>query len=309
MRPASATKSGGVARTALLWMAAMTVAFAFTMARADQAPDPIVAQEGTVTLRASEVRQMLAMAGPELRQQMQRDPALLVQRVRERLMQLVLLDRARDEKWDQRPDVAYRAELAKEAAIAESYLAAQAPLPPDYPSEKEIAAAYEANKAKLVVPRQYRLAQILVAVPPGASAATESAAQKRAAELHKEIVNGHKDFAALARQASDDKSRDNGGDLGWVREDGLVPALRQALSGLSQGDVTAPVRTPDGWHLVKLLGVKPPAQATLAEAHDTLVRAMRQERRLQMQRRYLLEMLQKDPIRIDQVELWKQAAQ
>lgn len=279
-------------------------------ARADDAPDPVVAQRGAVTLTASQVRQMLAAADPETRQQLQRDPRLLLERVRERLVQLVLLDRARAEKWDERPDVAYRAELAKEGAVVESYLAAQVPLPAGFPSEQEIATAYDANKSKLMLPRRYHLAQILIATPQNASTKVDTDAQKRAADLRKQIVEGHKDFAAIAKQSSDDKtSAANGGDLGWAREDILLPALRQPLAGLAQGAVSEPVRTPDGWHIVKVIGIKPAGVATLQEAHDTLVRALRQERTVQMQRQYVAGMLQQDPIRIDQVELWKQTAQ
>jgi parvulin-like peptidyl-prolyl isomerase len=291
---------------------ALALALPCATARADDAPpaDPVVAQRGTVTLTASQVRALLAGADPETRQQMQRDPRLLLQRVRDRLVQLVLLDRAKADKWDERPDVIYRAEQAKQSAIAESYLAGQTPLPADFPTDQQIAAAYEANKAKLMLPRQYHLAQILVAVPQDAPAADEAQAQKRAADLRRQIVDGHKDFGQVAKQSSDDKtSAPNGGDLGWVRDDLLVPPLRQTLAPLTNGAVSDLVRTPDGWHVVKVLGIRPPAMATLAEAHDTLVRAMRQEREVQMQRKYVADLLQQEPIRIDQVELWKQTAQ
>ena len=177
--------AGGMARPALRWLAAAVAAMLMcAVARADDAPDPVVAQRGTVTVTASQVRQMLAMADPETRAQMQRDPQLLLQRVRDRLLQLVLLEKAHREQWDARPDVIYRAEQAKDSAIAESYLAAQVPLAPDYPSDKEIAAAYEANKAKLMLPRQYHLAQILIAVPQDAPATADAAAPEQPAPLH-----------------------------------------------------------------------------------------------------------------------------
>lgn len=297
------------ARRALALAAAAWLAWMPAQA-ADAPPDPVVAQRGTVTLTASQVRQMIAAADPETRQQMQRDPQVLLQRVRDRLIQLVLLDRAQAEKWDQQPDIAYRAELAREGAIVESYVAAQAPVPADFPSDQEIAAAYDANKSRLMLSKQYHLAQILVAVPPDAAEAATAQAQKHAADLRKQIVDGHKDFAQVAGQASDDKvTAGKGGDLGWVREDVMVPALRQALGGLAAGAVTEPVHTPDGWHVLKVLAIRPATVATPAEAHDTLVRALRQERSVQLQRRYVAELLQQDPVHIDQVQLWQQTAQ
>lgn len=280
-------------------------------ARADDAPpDPVVAQRGTVTLTASQVHEMLQMTDPETRAQLQHDPNLLMQRVRDRLLQLVLLDKASSDKWDQRPEIAYRAKLAAQSTIAESYLVAQVPSDPNFPTDKEIAAAYEANKSKLMLPRQYHLAQLLVAVPQGGTGDADAHAQKHAAELRKQIVDDHKDFNSVARQTSDDKTvGTNGGDLGWVREDSLVPPIRAALAALTPGGVSEPVRTPDGWHLLKLIAVKPAGQATLAEARDTLIRAMRQERLVQGQRRYVADLLQREPMQINQVELWKQTAQ
>ena len=298
------------ARLAASTRAAAVLLLIAGAAHAADTPDPVVAQRGAVTLTAKDVQQILAAADPEARAQMQRDPRLLMQRVRDRMLQLVLVDQAHTEKLDQRPDVAYRAEVARDGAIAESYVASKVSLPPDYPSQKEVEAAYAANKSKLMLARQYHLAQIVVAVPPNSPDATVAEAKKHAADLRRQVVDGHKDFAALARQSSDDKnSAEKGGDLGWMQENILLPDLRHALTGLATNAVTEPVRTPDGWHVLKVLGVKAPAVATLAEAHDTLVRAMRQERTLQLQRQFVMDMMRQEPIRIDQVELWKQTAQ
>ncbi len=298
----------GAARAGLL---AAALLLPLAAARADDAPaDPVIAQHGAVTMTASQVRQIIADMDPETRQQMQRDPRVLLQRVRDRMVQLVLLDRAKAEKWDEKPDVAYRAEVARDNAIVESFLTAQAPLPPDYPSDKDVAAAYEVNKAKLLVPKQYHLAQIVIGEPEGTGSTGKADAQKRAAQIRKQVTEGHKDFATVATESSDDKqSAQNGGDIGWLRDDSLLPALRQALTGLGPNGVTEPVHTADGWHIIKVLGIKPAGVATLAEAHDALARALRQERSVQLQRRYVGDLLQQDPIHIDQVELWKLTAQ
>ncbi len=278
--------------------------------RAADVSDPVVAQRGAITITASQVRLLLQMADPEVRAQLEHDPALLAQRVRDRLIQLVLLDKARAEKFDENADVAFRAELAREGAIVESYVAAQTPPDPGFPTEQQVAAAYEANKARMVVPKQYHLAQILISVPQGASPAADAEAKKRAAELRHEIVDQHADFAALAKKYSGDKgSAPDGGDLKWLREDALIPAIRQVLTTMPQGTVSEPVRTPDGWHLLKLIGTKPATTPTLAEAHDTIVRLLRRDRTMQSQRHYLAELVQSEPIKLDQVELWKQTVQ
>jgi len=276
------------------------------VARAADADDPVVAQRGAVALKASDVRQILAMADPDIRNQMERDPAVLAQKLRDRLLQLSILDEAKAKQWDQRPDVAWRAELAREAAIEESYVAAQVAVDPAFPSEEQIQAAYEANKSKLIAPKQYHVAQIFVAAPQTDSVQADADALRRANDLRQQVVKSHADFAALAKARSNDTaSAANGGDLGWVREDGMIAPIRGALAGLPDGGISEPVRSPQGWHLVKLLGTRPAAPVSVAEAHETLVRALRQEHMVQAQRAYLTNQLQQTPIQLNEIELSK----
>lgn len=71
--------------------------------------------------------------------------------------------------------------------------------------------------------------------------------------LHERIQGGD-DFAALARAHSEDPvSAANGGDLGWVRPKQLVPAFEQAMNALEPGQLSQPVQTPFGLHLIQVL--------------------------------------------------------
>src|SRR5678816_854890 len=67
------------------------------------------------------------------------------------------------------------------------------------------------------------------------------------------------DFGKLAREMSEDPgSKDKGGDLGWVSKGDMVPQFEEALFALKKGEITAePVRTPFGFHAVKVLDLKP----------------------------------------------------
>jgi hypothetical protein len=276
------------------------------LARADDAGDAVVARRGEVSLTVADVRQLIDTAEPELRQQMQNDPAVLGQKVRDRLLQLVLLHEAQAHQWDQRPEVRFRAEVARQNAIVESFVASQVPDDPAFPSEDQVRAAYDANRSKLVVPRQYHLAQIFIAAPLSGGVQGDADGLRRISDLRQQIVKAHADFAALARKSSDDKpSAANGGELGWLREEAVIPAIRSAIAGLSEGSVSEPVRSAEGWHLIKLLGTRPTAPATLAEAHDTLVRALRQERVAGEARAYIGGLLKADPMQINEIELGK----
>ncbi len=81
---------------------------------------------------------------------------------------------------------------------------------------------------------------------------SENDAKRKLLGLRERIVNGV-DFAELARLNSDDGSASRGGDLGWVYPGDTVPEFERAFAELKIGEVSEPVRTPFGWHLIQVL--------------------------------------------------------
>ena len=296
------TLAGAMAVGLLLGCAHLGIA----PARADDAADPVVARRGSIVVTASQVRQILAAADPEVRQKLEHDPAALSQKVRERLLQLVLLADAEAHHWQDKPDVAFRAELARENAIVDSYVAGQVPSDPAFPSEEQVQGVFDANKGKLMVPRQYHLAQIFIAAPQSSGVQGDADALRRINDVKAQIVKNHADFAALAKKSSEDtKTAANGGDLGWLREDAVIPVIRNGIANLPDGAISDPIRSPEGWHLIKVIGTKPVTPATYAEAREVLVRALRQERAQQIQHNFISSLLQNDPIQVNEIEIGK----
>lgn len=81
---------------------------------------------------------------------------------------------------------------------------------------------------------------------------SESEAQRKLANLRERVVNGV-DFAELARINSDDGSASRGGDLGWLYSGDTVPEFEKAVAELRPGEVSQPVKSPFGWHLIQVL--------------------------------------------------------
>ena len=79
-------------------------------------------------------------------------------------------------------------------------------------------------------------------------------ARRKLLDLRQRIVLGHESFAKLARQYSEDPSAANGGDIGWVYPGDTVPEFERAMDALKPGEVSEPVKTPFGWHLIEVLG-------------------------------------------------------
>ena len=97
----------------------------------------------------------------------------------------------------------------------------------------------------LGAPAQVRARHILVK--------TEAEANSIEDQLHKGV-----DFAALAKQYSTDPgSKDKGGELGWFGPGQMVPAFQKAAFALKPGQISPPVQTPFGWHVIQVEEVKP----------------------------------------------------
>ena len=81
---------------------------------------------------------------------------------------------------------------------------------------------------------------------------SETEARRRLVAL-KERLDNKADFSELARSHSEDTSSVKGGDLGWISPGDLVPPFEQAMNALKPGEVSNPVRTPFGWHLIQVI--------------------------------------------------------
>jgi len=81
---------------------------------------------------------------------------------------------------------------------------------------------------------------------------SESDARNRLLQLKERVDNGVK-FDELARLHSEDASASKGGDLGWINPGDTVPDFEKAMNALQPGEVSAPIQSPFGWHLIQVL--------------------------------------------------------
>jgi peptidyl-prolyl cis-trans isomerase SurA len=82
---------------------------------------------------------------------------------------------------------------------------------------------------------------------------SQADAENRLLQLRQKLEHGA-DFAKLARLYSDDPGAANGGDLGWLSPGNTVPPFEQAMNALKPGEISKPVHTSFGWHLIQVLG-------------------------------------------------------
>ncbi|KAA0597301.1 peptidyl-prolyl cis-trans isomerase SurA [Azospirillum lipoferum] len=118
--------------------------------------------------------------------------------------------------------------------------------------EDEVDAAMERLKANIGKP-EYLVAEIFLAVD---SPDQDDEVRRNAERLVEEVKRGG-NFAALARQFSQSAGAASGGDLGWVRSGELSPEVDKALSGMRGGQLSMPVRTATGYHILLVRGQRP----------------------------------------------------
>ena len=107
---------------------------------------------------------------------------------------------------------------------------------------------------------EYRLSHILISVPDGASPEEVAASRDRARELVEELRGGL-DFVEAALAHSDGQQALQGGDLGWRRASELPTLFADIVSDLSPGEISEPIRSPSGFHVIRL------TERRSAEAH------------------------------------------
>ncbi|MFV1439799.1 MULTISPECIES: peptidylprolyl isomerase [unclassified Phaeobacter] len=131
-------------------------------------------------------------------------------------------------------------------------------------SEQDLRAAYDEKYTDGTGGDEFNASHILV----------ES--KEDAAEIRAELEAGA-DFATLARERSTGPSGPNGGELGWFGKGRMVPEFEEAVLAMRTGDVSEPVQTQFGWHVIKLNERRTSAAPTFDEVREELAAQMRQD--------------------------------
>ena len=264
----------------------------------------VVARVGSRDVTVGEVRNFVSALPPRDRALASTDAGALAQLVRAYLVNEVVLNAALAKKWEQRPDVAARLERARRETIIDTYLETASQPPADYPSDAEIQSLYEANTSAFIVPRQFQIAQIFVAVPAGG----DDKAKARLDAIMARVSKAGADFMDAAKIEADGKEAGDRVDaIGWVAEAQLKPEIREAVAGLAKGAISAPLKLEDGWHVLKLVDTKAAGVRPLADVREQLATKLRQERATQLRRTVVQGLVRVSPAAINELALNKMA--
>lgn len=283
----------------MLWLAGAV------LAQQPSGGDSVVGKMGAAEIKTSEMKRLLDAQPEEVRRQIG-GVQELDRLVRNELIRQTLLAEAKSKGWDKKPDAILLMERARDGALLQYYMTEIARPPAGFPSEEDVKRAYEANKAAFTIPAQYQLAQIFISSPDNVDKQTATAAQKKAADVAVKAQAKNADFVKLAADNSDHKdTASKGGELGWLPETQLLPEIRSAVIKMEKGEVTSPIRSTTGWHIVKLLDRKPSQFRPVSEVRDAIVGQLRLRRAQEIEKNYIEGVVSRNQITVNQIELSK----
>lgn len=244
--------------------------------------EPAIATVGGISIRESDIDAEMDRL-PESFQHLKSDPEARKRVLASLIRRQVLSQKAIELGLDQSPDIRRDIARARNSILikaAEDWQLERLPIP----SDQDIRNYYQQHADEFTIPEQIHVRHILVA------------SEKKAKELLKLLKKKHADFAALASRFSiDESSKMRGGDLNWFSRGVMVKPFEDAAFALAKaGDISAPVRTNFGWHIIQLLGKKESTQKSLDESRDEII-ARLQERQL---REWINHLIQQSPIQI-----------
>lgn len=146
------------------------------------------------------------------------------------------------------------------------------------PDEEALRKQYQEQKAQGAYdsPEQRHARHILISVEANADEAAQAAAKARAADILQRLKRGA-DFAKLTAEVSQDPiSAKQGGDLGWFGRGVMDQAFEEAVFALAPGELSEPVQSALGWHIIKLEQLRPAHSKSFEEVRAGLEQAERQ---------------------------------
>jgi peptidyl-prolyl cis-trans isomerase D len=139
------------------------------------------------------------------------------------------------------------------------------------PTEEELRQFYKERVSQFQVPEERRTSHILIAVDEGADKATIEKAREKANDIYKKLTEGA-DFAKMAEEYSDDPGSSKlGGDIGFFGKGSLDPQYEEAMFALKVGEISKPVLSSFGFHIIKLDEIRAEKSKSFEEVKDDLL--------------------------------------
>jgi len=245
---------------------------------AEGSPDDVLVENSLTKLTRGDYEADLQRVPPEMRDAFATDPKRLTAMLNNLLVTKTLAAEARQAGVDRDPEFAGLTGLESDRALAKAQTRRIEEAAGAEFDAREAGFLLKAREAYLLDKDKYRVAeQVQVAhILFDTQQRSPDAALARAQAARDELLAGA-DFAALAKKLSDNSTtRNNGGELGWIERGRVDDEFTKAAFGLKNaGDISEPVRTISGYHLIRLEGRRPARLMSFDEVKDQIMARFR----------------------------------
>ncbi|MBF0224476.1 MAG: SurA N-terminal domain-containing protein [Desulfobacterales bacterium] len=144
-------------------------------------------------------------------------------------------------------------------------------------NDDEIKEYFEIHKDNFEKPKTIEARHILIRVAEDAPNSDVEKAHTKIIDILKMAKEEKQDFAELAKKYSEGPSKDNGGSIGEFKKEDMVPSFSDAAFALNAGEISEPVRTPFGWHIIKVEKVNEESIKTIEDSKQDIEKILKTE--------------------------------
>lgn len=220
--------------------------------------DDIVAKIGNKKITVSEFNKLIGYLDPERQQMIESNPELKATLLTQLVQSMVISDLAKKKGFDKRPEIVQQIKFFSDSFLSTEYLKKEVVQKISIP-ESELKQYYDSHQEEFKTPEMVWARHILVRVASGASEEDKKKALEKAKDIVKKIQGGE-EFEKLAGEFSDDQgTKSKGGDLGFFPRGRMVKTFEDAVFALKPGEVSDPLETQFGYHIIKAEEQKEPS--------------------------------------------------
>lgn len=152
-----------------------------------------------------------------------------------------------------------------------------------HPTDEQIKNYYQSNLPAFSSPKKWKIQNIFIALPPQATKAQESEAQKTLQVITQKIKAGVS-FSSLIQQYSQDKSSavETEKDIPWVASSQLAPILGDVIVKMKKGDISTPIKLSNGYQMIKVIDIQPMKVYSFETVRNRLITTYQQQKAEQL---------------------------
>jgi len=252
-------------------------------------PDQNWAKQGTtggaLNLGYVDIQRVIANLNAKDKKTLLDNPENFKKFVQQEASNLSVLSAARANNLDKDENTRFLMQRSVDELLRELYLGKllASKLPADFPTEQQVRDYFDKNKANFFLGERVHIWQIYLKLSPEMSKEQVAALEQRMNSIRQNILTKKVDFSDAAMQFSEHgPSKAMGGYMGLVKVSELKPELTKPLMNLSEGELSEPIKTDAGIHLLKRGAIVPKQDVTFDQVKNQIHDLLLQQARAQL---------------------------